>query len=293
MLFRWAQVCGIALGWVLVAGPVSAGEPGPRAVRVVASFYPMLIATMNVVGDLPGVSLHCMAQPTAGCLHDYQMTTDDMTALASADVVVVNGAGMEAFLDRAVRRLPGLKVVDASRGIPLLQEASGPNPHVWVSVSRHELQVANIAEGLAAIDPARADRYRSHAGAYTNRLEALRVRMQDSLKGLARRDIVTFHEAFPYFADEFGLHIAAVVEHEPGTEPSARELAQTVTAIRRAGVRALFTEPQYPSKAAATLARETGAGVYVLDPVVSGPPKADAYVEAMEANLAQLLRALK
>ncbi len=278
---------------VLLAMPVRAADGAHTNLRVVASFFPIAVATLNVVGEAPGVSVTSMAQPAAGCLHDYQVSTDDMVLLSSADVFVVNGAGMEAFLDKAVRHAPRMKVVDASRGIELLREGGEPNPHVWLSVARHIRQVQSIAEGLAAADPGRAGTYRRNAAAYTNRLDALRLRMQAGLKDLRCRDIVTFHEAFPYFAEQFDLRIVAVISREPGSAPGARELARTIQDVRRAGAKALFAEPQYASKAADVIARETGATVYMLDPVVTGVLSPDAYITAMERNLVELQRALK
>ena len=114
-----------------------------------------------------------------------------------------------------------------------------------------------------------------------------------SLRDLPQRDIVTFHEAFPYFAKEFDLRIAAVIEREPGPEPAAAELAQTIDLVRASGVKALFAEPQYPARAAESIARETGARVYTLDPAVTGPMDADAYIHIMDANLRVLEEALK
>ncbi len=289
---RRKVVTALAAAALVAAGTSRAGEARTN-LNVVASFYPIYVATLNVVGHNPGVSVSSMAQPTAGCLHDYQMRTDDMVALSAADVFVVNGAGMEAFLDKAVRQAPRMTVIDASRGIDLLRDGGQPNPHVWVSIARHMQQVANIAAGLAAADPGRAERYRQNAAVYTNRLAALRVRMQAGLKDLKTRDIVTFHEAFPYFAEEFGLRIVATIAREPGSEPSGRELARTIQAVRRAGVKALFAEPQYAPRVAETIARETGATVYVLDPAVTGPASPNAYIEIMEKNLAELQRALK
>jgi zinc transport system substrate-binding protein len=217
-----------------------------------------------------------------------------MVALSKADVFVINGAGMEAFLDRALKRAPRLRVVDASEGIELLRGAGGEaNPHVWVSVRLAIRQVRNIARGLETLDPARAPAYAVGASNYVARLEALDVRMREGLSGVAGRDIVTFHEAFPYFARDFGLRVAGVVEREPGSEPGARELAATIETVRRLKVRALFAEPQYPGKCAETIARETGCRVRTLDPVVSGPPDKDAYVAAMERNLTVLQEALR
>jgi zinc transport system substrate-binding protein len=164
---------------------------------------------------------------------------------------------------------------------------------VWISPTLHARQVRNIAEGLARCDPARAEGYRRNAEEYARKLEELGRRMQDALKNVPNRDIVTFHEAFPYFAREFGLNIVAVVEREPGSEPSARELAETIETVRAKGVKALFAEPQYPAKSADAIALETGAVVHTLDPVATGPISAGAYLDAMDRNLAVLQEALQ
>jgi zinc transport system substrate-binding protein len=116
--------------------------------------------------------------------------------------------------------------------------------------------------------------------------------MHEGLKDIQSRDIITFHEAFPYFAREFNLKIVAVIEREPGSEPSAKELAETIDIVKKAKVKALFAEPQYPTKAAEAIARESGAKLYTLDPSVTGPMTADAYVAIMEKNLAELRKAL-
>jgi zinc transport system substrate-binding protein len=264
-----------------------------KPVRITASFYPMYIATINVTKGIPGVEVRNLTKPMTGCLHDYSCTTDDMKQLAKTDIFVVNGAGMESFLDKVIKQLPNIRIVNASDGIELIKDAEGGNPHVWVSVSLHIKQVRNIASQLAKADPQHAKEYGSNAAAYVAKLEKLRKEMHEGLKGLKTRDIITFHEAFPYFAKEFGLRIAAVIEREPGSEPNAKELAQTITIVKKAKVKALFAEPQYPAKAAQTIARETGAKLYVLDPAVTGPMKDDAYIQIMAKNLGELRKALK
>lgn len=285
-----------ALG-VCVAAAALQAQPGAKPVRIVTSFYPMYVATLNVAAALPGVQVINMTRPVTGCLHDYQLAPEDMVTLTTADVFVINGAGMESFLDKAVRHNRHMAVVEASAGIDLIRTGVGPegeaNPHVWVSISDHIRQVANIAAGLAKADPARAARYAANAAAYKTQLEALRAEMQQALAGARGRQIVTFHEAFPYFAREFGLQVAAVVERDPGAEPNAQELAETIRTVRALGVRALFAEPQYPLQAAELIARETGAKVYTLDPAVSGPPQADAYLVIMRRNLRVFKEALR
>jgi len=268
----------------LLAAPALAGP-----FRVVTSFYPMYVAVLNLVAGAEGVEVVNLTQPFTGCLHDVQLTPSELVVLDGADALVINGAGMESFMDKALGVVAKEKVVDASDGVELADD----NSHVWLSVSLHLKQVENIAAGLERLDPGRAAVYRANAAAYTAKLEALRERMHEALRDVARRDIVTFHEAFPYFAREFDLRIAAVIEREPGTEPSARELAETIELVRSSGVKALFAEPQYPGRAADSIARETGARVYVLDPAVTGPMDAGAYIRIMDANLRVLQEALK
>ncbi len=181
-------------------------------------------------------------------------------------------------------------MIDASRGIELLED----NPHVWVSISLMMREVENLAAGMAQVDPAHAETYKANATAYLLRLDALKQELHQQIDPLPNRAIVTFHEAFPYFAREFNLDIVAVVEREPDSQPSAAELAATVELIRSKNVHAIFVEPQYPAETAATLARETQVPVYTLDPAASGELNdPDAYIRIMRQNGRTLYEALR
>ena len=188
---------------LLCYGAVPAAFAASRPVRITASFYPMYIATLNVAKGVPGVEVRDLTKPMTGCLHDYSITTDDMKQLSKTDIFVVNGAGMESCLDKVIKPQPGIKIVNASDGIPLLKGTEGSNPHVWISISLHIKQVRNIAAKLALADPQHAKEYARNADIYAAKLERLRSEMHAGLKGVKTRDIITFHEAFPYFAKEF------------------------------------------------------------------------------------------
>ncbi|HOV25232.1 MAG TPA: metal ABC transporter substrate-binding protein [Pseudobacteroides sp.] len=264
---------------------------------IVTSFYPIYVSAINVAKDIPGVRVKNMTEPQTGCLHDYQLSPADLKTLESADVFVINGAGMEAFMDKVISQMPKLKVVEASKGIELIKNSSDgeENPHVWVSISEAIKQVKNISEELALINPQNADKYRKNSEDYIKKLEALKEKMHNELDGIKNRDIVTFHESFPYFAKEFNLNIVAVIEREPGSEPSAGEIADTINIIKKTNVKALFAEPQYSKKAAESIANQTGAKVFTLDPIVTGSEDGDVdgYINKMEENLKSLLEALK
>jgi len=265
------------------------GSAVAAPLRVLTTFYPLQIATLNVVGAAAGVTVTSLTPPVAGCLHDYQLTPADLARLTRADVLIINGVGLEPFLEKVRGSVSRAKIIEASAGLELLDG----NPHVWVSPTLAARQVENIGAGLARLDPERAAMYRGNVAAYAARLRTLAEHMRVGLQDLSARDIITFHEAFPYFAREFGFHVVAVMEREPGAEPSARELADTIALVRQKQVRALFVEPQYPARSADVIARATGAKIAILDPVVSGPVAPDAYLRIMEKNLVELRRVLR
>ena len=269
---------------------------------IVTSFYPMYISTLNIVKDIPYVEVINMTAPQTGCLHDYSLSTKDLKTLSSADIFVINGAGMESFLDDVIDEYSDLKIIEASNGISLIEDTDHDehehdvNPHVWVSISKNIEEVSNIAKELSAFDPNHASEYEANADAYIAKLENLRTEMHAALDNVNNKDIITFHEAFPYFAEEFNLNIAGVIEVEPDSEPSAKEVENIISIINEKNIKALFTEPQYSSKIADTIAKETGASIYTLDPIVTGDANEDAYddyIVKMQENLNTLKEALK
>ena len=266
--------------------------------KIVTSFYPIYLETMNITRGVSGVEVVNMTPPQTGCLHDYQLTPEDMKLLETADIFVVNGLGMESFLDKVIEARPNLKIINASDTpeiVPIMEDGQ-PNPHVWLSITYAIAQVKNISSKLCELDPEHVDTYKRHTLDYVDELATLRDEIHLSLTMLPNKEIVTFHEAFPYLAAEFGLKVAAVIEREPGTEPTPQELAEMIEKINSLPVKIIFTEPQYSSKAAETIARETGAQIFELDPIVTGEAKPENlmdYVERMLNNVIALAKALQ
>ena len=266
--------------------------------KIVTSFYPIYLETLNITRGIEGVEVVNMTPPQTGCLHDYQLTPEDMKTLETADIFVVNGLGMESFLDKVIEARPNLKIINASdtpKIVPIMENGE-PNPHVWLSITYAMEQVKNISSKLCELDPKHTDAYKRHTLDYVDELTTLRDELQLSMAMLPNKDIVTFHEAFPYLAAEFGLKVAAVIEREPGTEPTPQELSETIEKINSLPVKVIFTEPQYSPKAAETIARETGAQIFELDPIVTGEAKPEHlldYVDRMLTNALTLAKALQ
>jgi zinc transport system substrate-binding protein len=278
---------------VIPAGCSKKQSSAGRSFTAVCSFYPVYIIAKNVADGVPGISVKNMTPPFTGCLHDYSVTAEDMKHLEHADLFVTNGAGMESFLDKTAAKYPKLITVKLADGIECIIDEGKPNPHVWLSVSNAIVMTGNCVKAFIEADASNADTYRRNGERYIGKLSELKKEMDDALKPFGGKNIVTFHEAFPYFAKEYGLVIAAVVEHEPGVEPSAKEIAQTVLTVRKSKVKALFAEPQYPSSAAKTIAAETGSSIFTLDPAVTGDDALDAYIAIMRKNKETLIQALK
>jgi ABC-type Zn uptake system ZnuABC Zn-binding protein ZnuA len=279
------------LAFTLAFAP-SAGAAEP--LRVLASFLPMEIFTRNVTGDAPGVTVASMLPASLGCPHDYALTPGDMKKIASADLFVANGLGMEDFLGEPVRRAnPKIRILETARGVRPVRGGHGEiNPHTWVSPRNAILQVREIEKALSEARPGLAPAFRRNADAYVFRLTALAAEFEAAAMTFRRTNIVTFHDVFDYLARDVGLTVVGKIETVPGQEPSAGEIQRLSRTIREKEVPAVFSEPQYSPKLADTLAREAGVPVRVLDPVATGSPALTAYEDAMRRNLSTLKEAL-
>lgn len=256
---------------------------------VVTSFYPIYVFTSNITEGAEGVSVQNLTDSDVGCLHNYTVTPGDMKLLEKADLVIINGAGMEAFM---ADTLSAVNVVDSSVGVELIDEHGEANPHIWLSVPNAVKQVKNITEGLCKADSKNADLYRKNADAYTQKLNALDGKIRGAVKGEGNKNIVTFHEAFSYFAKEYGFNVIATVHTDGESEPGAAQLAQIIEKVKSEGAAAIFTEPQYSPDSAQLIARETDVPLYELDPAATGEMTPDAYERAMEKNVETLKMAL-
>ena len=199
-----------------------------------------------------------------------------------------------------------MQVVDASKGIELLcadehhhdhdhhheEEETEYNAHIWLDPKNAIQMVKNMEAQLSALLPEHGKKMAENAENYILRLENLDARLSDALTNAKQRDIVTFHDSFPYFAKAYDLHVVAVVSMEPEEPLSPRMLTEVIDQVTAAGNPPLFAEPQYRNAALEAISRETGAPVYRLDPVVTGNGSPTAYEDAMEQNLNILLSAL-
>ena len=263
----------------------SSSKQEEQTLTVVTSFYPMYIAALNVIGDTDGVHLQNLSEPQTGCLHDFQLTPEDMKLLSKADVFIINGGGIESFMKDVAKSYPDLTIIEASEGIDLLEDEGEENAHAWMSVATYEEQVNHIAEGLAAADEKHASDYQKHADAYTVKLDALKERQQKVAEKIKGQSVILFHEAYDYVADDYGLDVAYVLDLDEERQVSAGEVADVLAAVRDDHVKCILAEELYGKSMGDTVEKETDAKVIYLDALNRGDYDADSYIKGMSANI--------
>ena len=306
VFIAWLCVIGLVIPNPLTAQAAEVKEK-EISLRIVTTILPVTIFTLNVVGQTPGVRVEMLLPPNLGCPHDYDLTPGEMKRIFQAEVIIVNGLGLEEFLGKALKQAnPRVRMITATEGIAVLkgreterqpEKAKGAsahdhlhpetslNGHAWVSPKQAALMVRNIAEGLARTDPGRAESYRVNGKEYQRKLENLFEEMKAVAGRSSNKKVLTVHDSFDFLARDLGWQVVGSIQSRPGVEPSPGEMARLIRMIKKEGVTAIITEPQYSDKTARTLARETGATILPLEPVVSGRPAADTYERAMKANL--------
>lgn len=251
---------------------------------VVTSFYPMYIAALNVVGENDHIRLENLSEPQTGCLHDYQLTPADMQLLSTADAFIINGGGIESFLGEVAEQYPDLTIINASEQVDLIED----NAHAWMNIEDYMTQVKTIEAELSAADPADAEQFSENADAYLAKLSSLKEQA-DAVKPLTEgKNIVIFHEAYEYVAEEFGMQVSYVMDLDEERQVSAGEVADVVRTVTDGGVRVILAEELYGKDMGDTVESETDAKVCYLDTLVRGDYDADSYLNAMQQNITLL-----
>lgn len=278
----------------LVLGLASPAFAADR--QIVASVFPVWLLLRQVTRNVPGIEVGLLLPAGTGCPHDYSMTPQDRRTLARADVLVINGLGLESFLGEpgkaAQLMKEGAVLIDISSRVDQLlpddgHDGHGVNPHIFASPAMMSRMAVSLAGQLAQHDPEHASLYEENGRRTAERLDALAADFAALGSRIAGRGVLVQHNVFNYLARDTGLVVDAMVQAHEGQEPSAREMLDLVRIIREKHTAAVIAEPQYPARTGRTLAAETGIPCISLDPVASGPSDApdDYYETVMRGNL--------
>jgi zinc/manganese transport system substrate-binding protein/manganese/iron transport system substrate-binding protein len=292
----------ISIGAVMLVLATACGSgtgtaaPSSSALKVVTTTTVFADIVQNVGGSRVAAT---SIIPAGVGPEDYEPKPDDARKLSDAKLIVSNGVGLDDFLDKLLAsgtggQTPQLVLGD---GIPTLTENGEQNPHFWLDPSLvKQYYVPKIAAKLSELDPAGKATYDANVASYGAALDSLDAELKTKIATIpeANRKLVTFHDAFPYFARHYGFELIGVILENVGQEPTAAELAALVDKVKAANVKAVFSEAQFSPKLSETLAQEAGITkvVTTLYNDALGPAPADTYLGLMRWNVDEIVAAL-
>ncbi len=269
-------------------------------IKVVTTFLPMYWFTKAVAGNAAEVEI---LVPPGTEVHEYQATPENVKAIATANVIVKNGLGLEEFLEDTVKNAqnPKLQQVDASKGIKALNQISpvvtvdgkhghnsqAGNPHVWLDPVLAKQQVTNIRDGLITADPTNKATYEANAAAYIKQLDDLHKEFQLRLQKTPNCTFITFHDAYPYLAQRYNLKQLAVVE-VPEDQLAPSDVQKVVNTVKNYKVKALFNESGTDNKLLASLSSDLKLTLREINSLETGDQDPQSYFKAMKSNLQTL-----
>lgn len=263
---------------------------------IAATTLPVYTFTQMLCEGTP-LTVSRLVTENVSCLHDYTLQVGQMRAIQGAKAIVINGAGLEEFLEDALH--DAQRIIDASQNLSLVagshhdHEHDGhvhtEDPHIWLSPLNAKVMAHNICHGLEDAFPQYAATFEENLHKLERDLDALQTYGEETLSTLSCRELITFHDGFSYFAESFGLTILRSVEEESGSEASAAQLIELCQLVADHRLPAIFTETNGSTSAANIIAAETGVTVLPLDMVMSG----DDYFTIMYRNIDTVKEALQ
>jgi len=264
--------------------------------KVLATFYPIYKFTQAVGGNK--VDVFTIIPPGVEP-HDWEPSVQDIERMKDADIVVINGGGLEPWITKLRAANPNLTVIDTSEGIHLLDKGTGlgneegkTDPHIWLDPELAKIQVQNIADSLSKVDQDNKNYYQENADEYEKKLDLLDRKIRTELSACGKKDFLAFHDAFSYFSNQYGLHQNTIVGGlNPEAEPTATTLEQITQKAKTLGINVIFTEEAVNPEVSSVIANEIHGKVLVLSPLEVTSNKED-YIQKMEQNLSNLEEAL-
>ena len=287
----------IALG-ALSLTACSSASPTSDGLKIVATTTQVTEFTSTIVGDAGEVT--GLIQPNQSA-HSFDPSAKQLLALSQADAVVMNGAGLEPWLEDALKaaNFQG-KLIDASQGITLIDQ----DPHVWTSPANAEQMVMNITSGLSSLPgiiPEELTTFADNSIAFDAQLTALDDWILANFAEVdpASRLLVTNHDAFTYFVNDYGINFlgSIIPSFDDNAEPSAAELDDLIAKIKSSGATAIFSESSISPKLAKTIASEAGVKVYSGDNALYSDSlgvkgsEGETYIKATIHNVTMLMNA--
>lgn len=264
-------------------------------INIVTTFYPVYIASLNITDGVEDIKISNVTQNVTTCLHNYTLSTNQMAEIASADLLVLNGAGMEPFVDNISKSSNNIKIVDSSLNTSILEghstheeQEDEKNSHIYLDINNYKIQVKNICNAIEILDGSNKDRYAKNRDEYILKLNHLGEKWNNLKNEVNGTNVVIYNSALEYIARMLDLKVVADLEidHESGI--SSEEIIDTIKKIKENKVRYILVPNDYDKDVISLITSGLDVEIIQQDLFVYGDNSKDAYIDVMEKNLNNL-----
>ena len=294
-------IAAIIVSLIIYGNVKEERKPQNNETKILTSFYPIYIMTLNVTNGAKNIEVSNMAEKLAGCIHDYTLTTTDLRKFENADIFIQNGAGLENFSDKIASSYPNVKIISAAQNVTNFIYSDGKNDdteknedgeeeesnsHIWLSIENYKKEVQAITTELSTLNLENADIYRKNCNTYLQKLDDLQEKFKKlNLQG---EKAICLNESLEYLLKENGIDETLVETDHEQASISAKMVKDIISKMQEENIKSIFIDKDDSDKLAKVLQNETNAKIYVLNSGMNGKDDLNSYINIMEENLKAL-----
>lgn len=262
--------------------------------KILTSFYPIYIMTINITDGAENVETNNMTEKLTGCIHNYNLTTEDLKKFEKTDLFIQNGLELERFMDKITNSYPNIKKIESAKNVQNIiceegehheheKHSHEENGHTWLSIENYISQINTITEELIKLNERNKSIYEKNSKEYIKKLTNLKADF-DKLDKLQGKKAICLNEALQYMLEDVKMEITMVETDHEQSILSAKNIQNIIKQIKEEDIEVVFIEKDDERKTAEAIANETNAKIYVLDSNLNGIKDKNSYINAMKAN---------
>lgn len=256
--------------------------------RILTSFYPIYVMTLNITDGVENVETSNMAENFFGCIHDYTLTTDDLKKVENANIFIQSGKGLEPFTEKVIQGNKNIQIISCANNIEdLIENDEGEqNAHTWLSIKNYKEELKEIAEQLSKNDIKNEKKYQANLKKYISKLDELELQYKDLKSKIIKNNqkAICLDESLEYILKENGIEETTIETDHEQSSLSAEQVKEIIEKMKKEKINSIFIAKNNNTKTAELLAKETGAKIYKLNSGMSEEADKDNYLNIMKEN---------
>lgn len=283
----------IVIFMLLVLSGCTVQKSDNQNYKIVTSFYPIYIMTLNITDGAQNVELINMTDQNTGCIHDYVLSTNDMKKIEKADLFIENGLGLENFTEKIKEIYSDINILNSSKNVSnIINDEDETNPHIWTSIENYISQIEYISKALIHNNPQNAKIYEENTKEYILKLNELNEEYKKELKILSGKKALCLNEAIEYIAKDLNMEVISIhTDHDESTI-SAESLKSIISKMKNENIKIILIGKDDNKKNAELIANETDSVIYDINTSLNGENDKDSYINDLKENI-DILKTIK